>query len=165
MNHNAFLHALCDQYGQYTGHCKYRRTMWYTDIPAVVTAGVRKMAHDEATIIRELLTAISWAGNLHKLQIYTDSPMEFGSDSRLAGNISLHTSDMASHMLFHGVPVMIVHQWKLNVSAPAMDAWSVKHTVANSFMLQNCTVRLLKLQAFLSLIVMQTRKIWFGISM
>ena len=79
-------------------------------MPAAVTAGVRKMAHDEAAIIRELLTAISWAGNLHKLQIYTNSPMESDPDSRPAGKISLHTSDMASHMLFHGVPIMIVHQ-------------------------------------------------------
>ena len=78
-------------------------------MPAVVTAGVRKMAHDEATIIRELLTAISWAGNLHKLQIYTDSPMEFGLDSRLAGKISVHTSGMASPILFHEIPEQIGH--------------------------------------------------------
>ena len=44
MNHNAFLHALCDQYGRYTGYLTGRYTELCTDIPAAVPVGVRKMA-------------------------------------------------------------------------------------------------------------------------
>ena len=73
-------------------------------------AGVLKMAHDEAAIIRELLTAISWAKNLHKLQIYTDSPMESDPDSRPAGKISLHASDMASQISFHEISETFGHK-------------------------------------------------------
>jgi hypothetical protein len=61
----------------------------------------------------------SWGGYSlpnHRLKICRNckfTPIrrqEFGWDFGLAGKISVHASDMASHMLFHGVPVMIEHQ-------------------------------------------------------
>lgn len=69
MNHNAFLHEPCDQYGRYTEHRTVKHTERYTDMPAAVPAGVRKLAHDDEPIIEELFTATSRAENLQKLQI------------------------------------------------------------------------------------------------
>ena len=74
MNHNAFLHEPCYQYGRYTEHRTVKHTERYTDMPAAVPAGVRKLAHDDEPIIEELFTATSRAENLQFLQIHADSP-------------------------------------------------------------------------------------------
>ena len=79
-------------------------------IPAAVPAGVRKMAHDDEPIIGD------YSLPNHRLRICRNCKFtptrqrEFGSDSRLAAKNSVQASDMASHMLFHVVPVMIGHQ-------------------------------------------------------
>ena len=79
-------------------------------MPAAVPAGVRKLAHDDEHIIEKLFTATSRAENLHKLQIYTDSQMESDPDSRPAGKISLHASDMASQISFHEISETFGHK-------------------------------------------------------
>ena len=74
MNHNAFLHAPCDWYGRYTGHRTVKHTERYTDMPAMVLISVRKIAHDDEPIMKELFPAKSPAENLQFLQIHVDSP-------------------------------------------------------------------------------------------